>query len=152
MENGERQTFLIGTGHAMATCQGAAFEYILNIAFVIKKRKLQHLADLWWITNEYELGDFGMGGAYIKRNGYITPTKIFAESILKEYGVQWIKQAGVQKVEKGVVHYENLNGEYHTVNFDFAMLIPGFAGAGMKAFNKNNEDISSVVYEAHGMM
>lgn len=152
MENGERQTFLIGTGHAMATCQGAAFEYILNIAFEIKKRKLQHLADLWWITNEYELGDFGMGGAYIKRNGYITPTKIFAESILKEYGVQWIKQAGVQKVEKGVVYYENLRGEHKTINFDFAMLIPGFAGAGMKAFNKNNEDISSEVFAANGMM
>ena len=61
---------------------------------------LNHLADLWWITNEYELGDFGMGGAYVKRNGYITPTKIFTESILKEYGVKWIKQAGVKKIQK----------------------------------------------------
>jgi len=86
MENGERQTFLVGTGHALATCQGAAFEYILNIAFEIGKRKLSHLADMWWISNEYELGDFGMGGAYIKKNGYITPTKIFTESILKDRG------------------------------------------------------------------
>ena len=28
MRAGERQTFLIGTGHGMCTCQGAAFEYI----------------------------------------------------------------------------------------------------------------------------
>ncbi len=33
MENGEKQTFLIGTGHPLATCQGAAFEYVLNVAY-----------------------------------------------------------------------------------------------------------------------
>ena len=152
MEKGERQTFVVGTGHALATCQGAAFEYILNIAFEIKKRKLMHLADLWWLSNEYELGDFGMGGAYIKRNGYVTPTKIFTESILKEYGIRWIKRAGVQKVEEGKIHYENLRGEYHTKQFDFAMLIPGFSGAGMKAYNKQNKDITSEVFVANGMM
>ena len=152
MEAGERQSFLVGTGHPMATCQGAAFEYILNIAFEVTKRKLNHLADMWWISNEYELGDFGMGGAYVKRGGYITPTKIFTESIFKEYGIRWIKRAGVQKVEKGVAHYENLAGEYLTKEFDFAMLIPGFAGAGMKAFDKNNEDITSKVFAANGMM
>ena len=151
MEKGEKQTFLVGTGHALSTCQGAAFEYILNIAFEIKKRKLEDYADLWWISNEYELGDFGMGGAYVKRNGYITPTKIFTESILKEYGIRWIKRAGVYKVEEGIAYYENLDGEKLTKEFDFAMLIPGFAGAGLKAFDKNNNDISSKVFAANGM-
>ncbi|PID67549.1 MAG: sulfide:quinone reductase [Flavobacteriia bacterium] len=152
MEKGEKQTILVGTGHAMATCQGAAFEYILNIAFEIGKRKLTHLADLWWISNEYELGDFGMGGAYIKKNGYVTPTKIFVESILKEYGINWIKRAGVYKVEKNKVHYENLRGEMHTKEFDFAMLIPGFAGVGLKAYDKHGEDITGKVFAANGMM
>lgn len=69
MEKGEKQRFLIGTGHPMATCQGAAFEYSLNVAFEINKRKLNHLAEITWISNEYELGDFGMGGAYIKQGG-----------------------------------------------------------------------------------
>jgi sulfide:quinone oxidoreductase len=152
MEAGEKQTFLIGTGHPMATCQGAAFEYALNIAFEITKRKLNHLADIWWISNEYELGDFGMGGAYVKRGGYITPTKIFTESVFKEYGIRWIKRAGVHKIEKGVAHYETLDGEYKTKEFDFAMLIPGFAGAGMKAFDKKGEDITSKIFAANGMM
>ena len=31
MKKGERQKFLIGTGHGMCTCQGAAFEYILTL-------------------------------------------------------------------------------------------------------------------------
>ena len=152
MENGEKQTFLIGTGHALATCQGAAFEYVLNIAFEIGKRKLTDMADLWWISNEYELGDFGMGGAYVKRNGYITPTKIFTESILKEYGIRWIKRAGVYKVEKNKVFYENLRGELLTKEFDYAMLIPGFAGSGMKAYDKQGNDISSVLFAANTMM
>lgn len=152
MAKGEKQTILIGTGHPMATCQGAAFEYSLNIAFEIKKRKLEHLAELIWISNEYELGDFGMGGAYVKRGGYITPTKIFAESIFKEYNIRWITGAGVTKIEKGIVHYETLDGEFHTQSFDFAMLIPGFAGAGMKAFNKSDDDITANIFAPNGFM
>ena len=31
MKGGTRQKFLVGTGHGMCTCQGAAFEYIFNI-------------------------------------------------------------------------------------------------------------------------
>jgi sulfide:quinone oxidoreductase len=152
MENGEHQTFLIGTGHGMATCQGAAFEYALNIAFEVNKRKLQKMADIIWISNEYELGDFGMGGAYIKRGGYITPTKVFTESVLAEYGIRWIKRAGVYKVEKGVAHYENLDGEYLEQKFDFSMLIPGFKGANMKAYDKTGEDITSKIFVPNGMM
>jgi len=152
MEKGEKQTFLIGTGHPLATCQGAAFEYALNISFEVNKRKLNNLADIWWISNEYELGDFGMGGAYIKRNGYITPTKVFTESILKEYGIRWIKRAGVKKIDAKKVYYETLDGTEHEKEFDFAMLIPGFAGAGMKAYDKNDEDITETVFAANGMM
>ena len=32
-------------------------------------------AELIWISNEYEIGDFGMGGAFIKRGGYVTPQR-----------------------------------------------------------------------------
>ncbi len=46
MEKGEKQRFLIGVGHATATCQGAGFEYALNVAFEINKRKLNHLAEI----------------------------------------------------------------------------------------------------------
>ncbi|MEA3446248.1 MAG: FAD-dependent oxidoreductase [Bacteroidota bacterium] len=150
MEAGEKQRFLVGTGHPMATCQGAAFEYILNIAYEIRKRKLEHLAELTWISNEYEMGDFGMGGAFIKRGGYITSTKVFAESFMIENGISWIKRAGVKNVEPGIAYYETLDGEEKSVKFDFAMLIPGFAGAGLKAFDKNNEDITSEMFAPNG--
>lgn len=152
MEKGESLKFLMGTGHPGATCQGAAFEYALNVAHQIKARGLQDKAKITWISNEYELGDFGMGGAFIKRGGYITPTKVFSESIFAEYGIQWIKRAGVTKVEPGQAHYETLDGEKKTVEFDFAMLIPAFAGAGLKAFNRSGEDISSQLFAPSGFM
>jgi sulfide:quinone oxidoreductase len=152
MEQGEKQRFLIGTGNPTATCQGAAFEYALNIAFEINRRKLNHLAELIWISNEYELGDFGMGGAYVKKGGYITPTKIFAESVFKEYGIKWIVGAGITKVEPNVAYYENLEGESLQQEFDFAMLIPAFCGVGLKAYNKINEDITDVLFAANGFL
>lgn len=152
MKKGEKQRFLIGTGHALATCQGAAFEYALNIAFEIRTRGLQDKAEITWISNEYELGDFGMSGAFVKRGGYITPTKVFTESIFAENGIKWIKQAGVYKVEQGKAHYETLEGEKHTAEFDFAMLIPGFAGVGIKAYNRKGGDITEKLFAPNGLM
>ncbi len=152
LKQGEKQTIVVGTGHPKATCQGAAFEYILNIAFELRKRKLQHLADLIWLTNEYELGDFGMGGAYVKRSGYITSTKVFSESILAENGISWIKRAGVKKIEKGFIHFETLEGEHFTQKYDFAMLIPGFSGVGLKSFNKSGQEITETLFAKNGFM
>jgi sulfide:quinone oxidoreductase len=152
MEQGIKQRFLIGTGSPTATCQGAAFEYTLNIAFELKRRKLSHLAEITWISNEYELGDFGMGGAFIKRGGYVIPTKVFTESVFAENNINWIKRAGVKKVEKGKAFYETLSGEENVAEFDFAMLIPGFAGQGFKAYNKNGEDITSKLFAPSGFM
>jgi len=152
MEKGEKQRFLIGIGHPTATCQGAAFEYILNVANQIKRRNLSALAEITWITNEFELGDFGMGGAFVKRGGYVTSTKIFTESILAEHGIQWIKQAGIKKVENGKAFYETLDGENREIGFDFAMLIPAFAGVGLKAYNKTGEDISPNLFAPSGFL
>ena len=152
LRQGKRQRIVVGTGHGMATCQGAAFEYVLNIAFEIRKQKLDHLADITWLSNEYEIGDFGMGGAFIKRGGYITPTKVFAESVLAEYGINWITRAGVYKVEKGLIHYETLAGEKKSIGYDFSMLIPAFSGHGIKAFDKKGEDITSKLFAPNGFM
>lgn len=152
MAKGEKQRFLIGTGHPTATCQGAAFEYALNVAFEINKRNLNDKAEITWITNEYEVGDFGMGGAFIKKGGYVTSTRIFTESILSEYGIKWIKRAGITKVEDGKVHYQNLDGETHTQEFDFAMLIPAFAGSGIKAFKADGADITGDLFAPSGFM
>ncbi len=152
MKQGQKQRFLIGTGHPTATCQGAAFEYALNIAFELKRRKLSSLAEITWISNEYEVGDFGMGGAFVKRGGYITSTKIFTESVFAENNIKWIKRAGVYKVDPGKAYYETLDGEEKTIEFDFAMLIPGFSGQPIKAFDKNGNEITNVVFAPNSFM
>lgn len=152
MKQGETIRFLIGTGHAAATCQGAAFEYALNVAHQIRERGLQDKAEITWISNEYELGDFGMGGAFIQRGGYVTSTKVFSESILAEYGIRWIKRAGVFKVEEKRAHYETLDGEMNHMDFDFAMLIPAFAGSGFKAYRKDGSDLTAAMFAPSGFM
>jgi len=41
----------------------------------------------------------------------------------------------------GKAHYELLDGTTGVEEFDFAMLIPPFAGVGLKAYDKQGEDI-----------
>lgn len=152
MKAGEKQKFLIGTGHGMCTCQGAAFEYIFNIDHELRKLGLRDKAELTWISNEYELGDFGVGGMHIKRGGYITNGKIFTESLFTERGLRWITRAHVNKVEEGVAHYELLDGTQNKEEFDFSMLIPPFAGSGMKAYAKDGSDMTDKLFAPNGMM
>lgn len=152
MKRGERQTLLIGTGHGMCTCQGAAFEYIFNVEFELRRQKVRDKADIIWISNEAELGDFGMGGMHLRRGGYITHSRIFTESLYTERGLSWIAQAHVNKVEKGLVHYETLEGEHKSQDFDFAMLLPPFAGVGLKAFDKSGAEITEKLFAPNGFM
>ena len=152
MRKGERQTIVIGTGHGMCTCQGAAFEYIYNVDHALREAGVRDKARIVWLSNEYELGDFGMGGVHIKRGGYITNGKTFAESLMVERGIEWITRAHVKKVEAGKIHYETLDGRFHELEFDFSMLIPPFAGVGLKAFDKAGDDITSQVFAPNGFM
>ncbi|NEV62047.1 NAD(P)/FAD-dependent oxidoreductase [Thiorhodococcus minor] len=152
MKRGERKTFVVGTGHGMCTCQGAAFEYIYNVDHAVREAGVRDLARIVWISNEYELGDFGMGGVHITRGGYLTNGKVFAESLMVERGIEWITRAHVSKVEPNKIHYELLDGTQDELEFDFSMLIPPFAGVGLKAYNKAGDDITSEVFAPNGFM
>ncbi|MEE9322478.1 MAG: FAD-dependent oxidoreductase [Granulosicoccus sp.] len=152
MKNGEKKSFVVGTGHGMCTCQGAAFEYIYNIDHTLRKAGVRDKATLTWISNEYELGDFGMGGVHISRGGYVTNGKVFAESLMVERDIQWITRAHVNKVEKNTIHYENLDGEFGKLEFDFSMLIPPFAGVGLKAIDKAGEDITEKLFAPNNFL
>jgi sulfide:quinone oxidoreductase len=133
---------LIGTGHPKATCQGAAFEYILNVETEIQKAGLRDKFQITWISNEYDLGDFGMDGMLLSYGTEQMASKNLVEMVFRDKDIKWILQAGVTKVEEGVCHYENLDGECKSEEFDFAMLIPAFSGHGFKAFNKEGNDIT----------
>ncbi len=150
MRRGENKTILIGTGHGNCTCQGAAFEYLFNVEYLLRRKKVRDKANIVWISNEQELGDFGMGGMHIKKGGYVTHSKIFTESLYKERDISWITRAHVKEVEKNSLLYENLSGEEKTVNYDFAMLLPPFSGVGLNAFDRNGIDITKEIFAPNG--
>jgi sulfide:quinone oxidoreductase len=152
MRRGERQRFLVGTGHGGCTCQGAAFEFIVNLEFELRARKVRDRADITWISNEFELGDFGMGGMHLQRGGYITPSKIFTESLFAERGLRWITRSHVRKVSAGRAEYETLDGQQREIDFDFAMLLPPFTGVGLKAFDKAGADVTPTLFMPSGFM
>jgi sulfide:quinone oxidoreductase len=146
MRHGERQRFLVGTGHGTCTCEGAALEYIVNLEFELRARKVRDKAEIVWITNEYELGDFGMGGMHMRRGGYIVPSSLFAESLFAERGIDWITRAHVSKVDKDRVFYETLDGVQREQEFDFAMLLPPFSGVGLRAYGRDGADITGRLF------
>ncbi|MCB0334029.1 MAG: FAD-dependent oxidoreductase [Bdellovibrionales bacterium] len=152
MKRGEKQVFLVGTGHGTCTCQGAAFEYIVNLEFELRRHKVRDKADVVWISNEYELGDFGMGGLHLKQGGYIMHSKAFTESLFAERGIMWIKRAHTASVAPDRVHYERLDGTFGEEEFDFAMLLPPFRGVGIEAYNKEGAAITEKLFMPNGFM
>ena len=146
MKNGKKVKILIGTGHAKATCQGAAFEYILNVEQELRKHKVRDMAEITWISNEFQLGDFGMDGMLMSYGSNIMKSNEMVEMIFEDRNITWILGAGVNKVEDGVAHYETLEGEQKQQIYDFAMLIPSFSGHGFKAYDKKGEDITERLF------
>ncbi|MBS1827907.1 MAG: FAD-dependent oxidoreductase [Acidobacteria bacterium] len=152
MRRGERQRFVIGVGHGGATCEGAAFEYVVNLEFELRARKVRDKADILFLTNEYEVGDFGVNGVHINRGGYVTPGRIFAESLFAERGIRWITKAHVRGVEPGLAHIETLDKGLGEVEFDMAMLLPPFTGVGIRAYGRDGTDRTSDLFAPNGFM
>lgn len=149
---GQRQRLVVGVGHGTCTCEGAAFEYCFNVEHELRLAGVRDMTDVTYLTNEHELGDFGVGGMVFNQNGFETTSKIWTESLFREREVRAITQAHVEKVEPGVIHYEQLDGTKSTLDFDFAMLLPPFRGADMKAFDASGTDITSEVFAPSGFM
>ncbi len=152
MKKGEKKNILIGMGHGQCTCQGAAFEYLFNVEFLLHKKGVRDKANITYVSNESSLGDFGIGGSHIKKGGYITHSRIFTESLFTERGIRWVTGAHVKEVGEKEVAYETLSGEEGTLEKDFSMLIPPFSGVGLKAFNKVGEDITGELFAPNGFM
>ncbi|MCE1178294.1 MAG: FAD-dependent oxidoreductase [Micrococcales bacterium] len=152
MKRGERQTLIVGTGHGTCTCEGAAFEYTFNVDHELKEAGVRDKAELIYLTNEAQLGDFGVDGMLFSQRGYQQSSRMWTESLFTERGVHSILGAHVHKVDPGVVHYETLDGEMHEQPFDFAMLLPPFGGVDLKAYDRAGNDISETMFNPAGFM
>ena len=152
LKAGQRQTLVIGVGHGTCTCEGAAFEYTFNVEHELRAAGVRDRAEVIYLTNEYELGDFGVGGLTFKQSGFVTSSKLWTESLFKERGVKSILRAHVQKVEEGRLSYETLDGVEDTLDFDFAMLLPPFRGQDLQAFDREGTDITAEVFAPNGFL
>jgi len=152
MKNGLRQRLVIGVGHGTCTCEGAAFEYAFNVEHELREAGVRDLAEIVYLTNEFELGDFGVGGMTFAQKGFQTTSKLWTESLFRERGVTAILESHVSKIDPGVIHYEQLDGVQRTLDFDFAMLLPPFRGVDLKAINNAGEDISEKMFAPSGFM
>lgn len=149
---GERQRLVVGVGHGTCTCEGAAFEYAFNVEHELREAGVRELAEVVYLTNENELGDFGVGGMTFTQNGFVTSSQLWTESLFRERSVKAIVGAHVERVEEGKVFYEMLDGTQATLEFDFAMLLPPFRGADLQAFDRAGADITSDLFAPNGFL
>ncbi|NTU79477.1 MAG: FAD-dependent oxidoreductase [Chloroflexales bacterium] len=152
LEKGERQTFVIGTGHPGATCQGAALEYISNIHKDLVKRRLRDRVDLVYLSNERTLGDFGVGGLHARYKGRLTSSEEFINAVYKEYGIRSEVQKGVREVDSKHIYWEDYAGTYGETAYDFAMLIPQFVGQSLKYVGADGDDVASKIVAPSGLV
>jgi len=152
LEAGETQRLVIGVGHGGCTCEGAAFEYTFNVEHELRVRGLRDRAEVIYLTNEYELGDFGVGGMTFEQNGFVTSSQLWTESLFRERDVKAILRAHVQRVEEGKIFYETLDGGEGVLGFDFAMLLPPFRGQDLKAYDRTGADITEVMFAPSGFL
>lgn len=152
LRGGQPQRLVIGVGHGTCTCEGAAFEYAFNVEHQLREAGVRDLAEVVYLTNEAELGDFGVGGMTFEQQGFVTTSALWTASIFREREVNAILGAHVRRVDEGRVEYELLDGSVHELTFDFAMLLPPFGGQPMAAYDRAGEDITSRMFAPSGFM
>lgn len=152
LKAGEAQTLVVGMGHGTCTCEGAAFEYVFNVDHELREAGVRDRARLVYLTNEAELGDFGVDGMVFEERGFQTTSELWAGSLFRERGVEAILGAHVIRVEPGVVRYETLDGLEHSLEFDFGMLLPPFGGVPLQAFDRDGTEITVQLFAPSGFM
>ncbi|MCW8798160.1 MAG: FAD-dependent oxidoreductase [Prosthecochloris sp.] len=153
MKRGERQRLVIGTGHPMAACQGAAFEYITNIHADLTQRGVRDKAELVYLTNEPAIGDFGVNGInVVKPGGRIARGGDLIDAAMDDFGIVKSIRRGVKEVDEKKIYWEDFEGNFGEDDYDFAMLIPQSRGVKFPFFDKNGEDISSKVTNPGGFV
>jgi sulfide:quinone oxidoreductase len=99
-----------------ASCFGAAYEFLFNMAHDLRKRGLSERAPLTYVTAEPFLAHFGIGG-------FGSGTKM-TEMFFKHLRIEGVTNARVRQITKDVV---DLDGG-RSLPYKYAMLAPGFLG------------------------
>jgi sulfide:quinone oxidoreductase len=152
MRAGQRQTLVIGMGHGSCTCEGAAFEFVFNVDHVLREQGVRSKAEVIYLTNEHELGDFGVGGMVFERGDGRLTSEDWMKGLFHERDIRVIHQAHVTGVEPGMVDYELIDGTTGRQAFDFAMLLPPFRGVAMQVFDRDGNEITDTLFAPNGFV
>jgi sulfide:quinone oxidoreductase len=99
-----------------AGCFGAAYEFLFNTAYQLRKAKLHKQVRLTYVTAEPFLGHFGIGG--------LPHGEQLLGMFLKKEGIQARISVGIDHVDAGALVLDG--GE--AIPFSFGMVVPPFLG------------------------
>ncbi|HVC94555.1 MAG TPA: FAD-dependent oxidoreductase [Pirellulales bacterium] len=99
-----------------ASCFGAAYEFLFNMAYQLRKRGIAEKAPLTYVTAEPYLAHFGLGG-------FGAGTKM-TEYFFRKQGITGETNAAFREIKPGEIHLE----DGRTFPFAYAMLAPSFLG------------------------
>jgi len=149
---GGTKRVVVGVGHGTCTCEGAAFEYTFNVDQQLREAGVRDRAEVVYLTNENELGDFGVGGMQFENDGFRTNSRRWTESLFRERGVKAVTGAAVTSIDEGTIHYDQIDGTHNELDYDFAMLLPPFKGSDWSAYSASGEDITSTIFAPSGFL
>jgi sulfide:quinone oxidoreductase len=99
-----------------AGCFGAAYEFLFNTAYQLRKNDLHRKVKLTYVTAEPFLGHFGIGG--------LPHGEQLLGMFLKKEGIEARISVGIDHVDKQAL----VLADGETVPFSFGMVIPPFLG------------------------
>ena len=117
-----------------ASCFGAAYEFLFNAAYQLKKAKLKGKVPLTYVTSEPFLGHFGIGG--------LPHGEQLLGMFLKMEGITAITDASIEYVDADVVHLT----DGRDVPMSYSMVIPPFVGQQVV----KDSGLSDAVWLRHG--
>jgi sulfide:quinone oxidoreductase len=108
-----------------ASCFGPAYEHALIMDSDLRKRGIRHKVPMTFVTSEPYIGHLGLGG--------VGDSKGMLESILRSKDIKWVKNAKVDKVEKGMMFVTEVKDDgtekaKHELPFNYSMMLPAFKG------------------------
>jgi sulfide:quinone oxidoreductase len=99
-----------------AGCFGAAYEFLFNTAYQLRKAKLHKQVKLTYVTAEPFLGHFGIGG--------LPHGEQLLGMFLRKEGIEARVSVGIDHIDQGAAVLAS--GE--TLPFSFGMVVPPFLG------------------------
>ncbi|QSO51437.1 FAD-dependent oxidoreductase [Alicyclobacillus curvatus] len=99
-----------------AGCVGAAYEFLFNLEFNLRKRGVRDRVDLTWFTPEPFLGHFGIGG--------VAGAETLLNGFFKSLNIKFITNAAMERVDE----HEIVLSDGTRLPFAFSMVMPPFLG------------------------